>query len=718
LKTTDKIDFGKPSEKHEFSVQMEWLVSKFYNLSGRDCDLLRVKSGIDYGLNELKDSEHVPENMSINASKLLALIFGYIDGFTIEYMHSPDPARIPFFVCSPEGLLYIVSDFDSSRLWRLEAYNQQPKFLNSIENFSIFRPKINRIGEHESKKARKVYDLFKREFFLNKSTFMEVIFASIMVNLLALGTGLYSMQVYDRVIPTQGISTLLVLTGGVILAIVFEFLVKLLRSSLMRQTILKMDTQLSRTTFAQLLNVRLDQMPQSVGSLSAQLRGYEMIRSFIASTTIYVIVDVPFGLIYIFLVGVIGSPVASLVPLTFLIISLIFGFMMRSQATTHANQAIDNANEKTGLLVETIEGAETIKSGSSSWRVLSKWIDVSEKTIFHDMTLKAINERSTYFSALFQQVSSIGLVAVGAYLTTTGEMTMGALIACTILSGRALSPMSQIPALMVQAASAKAALERLETFFGLEVDNQDVDRPLRLDMLKGKYFLEGVKFNYRGSPEALTIDNLFIKPGEKVGVIGPVGAGKSTLLRLLTGMYKPNAGKVFVDDLDIAHLSRGILANKIGYLQQEHRLFSGTLRENLLIGMVDPGDEFIKSVAQSTGLLEAISRNPKGLDMLISEGGKGMSGGQKQLVALTRLLMTDSTIWLLDEPTASMDATTETRCLDSLKQKIKLEHTLVLVTHKIPLLNMIDRLICVVNHKVVLDGPRDEILKKLASSIK
>jgi ATP-binding cassette subfamily C protein LapB len=343
-------------------------------------------------------------------------------------------------------------------------------------------------------------------------------------------------------------------------------------------------------------------------------------------------------------------------------------------------------------------------------------LDVVEESTKHELVNRSISEKSGYFAAVFQQASYVGLVAAGAYFAAEGSLTMGSLIACSILSGRALAPIAQIPGLMTQWAHAKAALEGLEKVYALEVDNHGVDRPLLPENIRGHYVFERVRFAYPGAPQALSIANMQIHAGEKIGVVGPIGSGKSTLLRLLTGMYQANEGRILLDSLDIDQISRSVLADKIGYLQQEHRLFNGTLRQNLLIGIPDPGDQIIRDAAAKTGLLAAITNHPKGLELMISEGGKGLSGGQRQLVALTRLLLSNPSIWLLDEPTASMDEQTEHRCLNLLRETIKTEDTLVLVTHKPILLSMVNRLIVVKDHQIIIDGPRDDVIDKLKES--
>jgi len=306
-------------------------------------------------------------------------------------------------------------------------------------------------------------------------------------------------------------------------------------------------------------------------------------------------------------------------------------------------------------------------------------------------------------------------MATGAYFAAEGFITMGALIACSILSGRILGPVASIPGLMVQQANAKAALDGLEKLFVLKVDNDGISRPMMPDTIHGEFRLERVRFAYEGASKALSIQAMQIRAGEKIGVIGAIGSGKSTLLRLLTGMYQPNEGRVLLDGLDIDQISRHLLGEKIGYLQQDHRLFSGTLRENLLVGLPDPGDEVIRECAAKSGLLATVTNHPKGLDLMIVEGGKGLSGGQRQLVALTRVILSKPSLWLLDEPTASMDEASENRCIQFLRQTIQPEQTMVLVTHKLSLLQMVERLILIHNHEVVLDGARDEVLKRLAN---
>jgi ATP-binding cassette subfamily C protein LapB len=342
---------------------------------------------------------------------------------------------------------------------------------------------------------------------------------------------------------------------------------------------------------------------------------------------------------------------------------------------------------------------------------------VNGLTIQSDLKMRGATDSVGYFSATIQQVSYAGLVIAGALVVMQGHMTMGALIASSILSGRILAPIMAIPGLLVQHAHAQAALEGLEKLYHLKTDHHGVNTPLVPSTLKGHFALEDVKFAYADNPPAVVVPKLEIQAGERIAVLGPIGAGKSTLLRLLSGLYHPQAGRVLLDHLDLAHISRQVVSQHVGYLQQDHRLFQGTLRENLLIGMTDPGDEALMDAMKQTGMDKFVASHPKGLDRVISEGGKGLSGGQKQLVAFTRLVLCNPNVLLLDEPTATMDDEQERRCLAVLAQQAQMGKGMVIVTHKPSVLPLVTRLIVMVGHSIVLDGPRDEVLQKLKQPV-
>lgn len=628
-----------------------------------------------------------------------------------------DPTQLPVLLHQKTlGWIVIVARAADGR-WRVETHaGVQDIAINSeLTSWQLqLRP--------PSARPQRAWAMIRSAFLQHKTTLLEGALATALINVVALAASFFSMQVYDRVIPSQGYNTLVVLSLGVLIAIVFEFLLKYARSRVMEHAVVNLDSALSRDVFKRLLNIRLDQMPDSVGSLAGQLRAYEGIRALLTASTAYLLVDIPFALFFIAVMMLLGSVYLGIIPLVFLVISLLTGLALKRSIQKAALQGAGAANQKTGLLVEAVEGAETIKSGLGGWRFLSRWIDINHQSIGYDLKIRHLSELGGFLTAAFQQLSYAGLIAVGAWQVMEGHVTMGALIACSILSGRALTPAGMLPGLMVQYAHAKAALKGLEKVYALQSDNAGIAQPLLPEHLRGHYRLEAVRYTYQsnstllGSTQnALDIAQLVIHSGEKIAVLGMVGSGKSTLLRLLSGLYQPRAGRILLDDLELSHISRQRLSEQVGYLQQDHRLFQGTLKDNLLIGLADRGDDALMLAARETGLIHLITEHPLGLHLPIAEGGKGLSGGQRQLVALTRLVLTRPRIWLLDEPTASMDGESEQRCIELLKQHIQAQHTMVLVTHKPALIPLADRVIVMARQRVLLDGPREAVLQKLVT---
>ena len=557
-----------------------------------------------------------------------------------------------------------------------------------------------------------VFRLILDELLSHRRIIRETVLASLIATVLALAISFFSMQVYDRVIPSSAMQTLLVLTLGVLIAIFFEWLIKHVRSHLYEELIDQVDQRLARTVYLRFLSVRLDQIPQSVGALASQMRGYETIRGFMTSMTTNLMVDAPFALFFAGVIALIAGPLA-LIPTFFFFVSLAIGLFYRKRLENIAKQAMAASNLKTGLLVETIEGAETIKAGQGGWRMLTRWMRTTNDARESELEMRNISEHSQHLAASFQQVSYVLMVAYGAYLVTRSDISQGALIACSILSGRVLSAVSIIPGQIVQWSHAKAALQSLDKLWSLEDDHHGQSQPIAIENIRGEYRLENITSHYQGS-RALMVSQLTIRPGEKIGILGPVGSGKTTLLRVLSGMFKPQEGRVLLDSIDLAHINKPLLAEHIGYVQQDGRLFSGTLRDNLILGQVDPGDEAILEAARKTGLMQAvITPHPHGLQRTIYEGGTGLSGGQRQLVNLTRTVLRKPSIWLLDEPTASMDRNTEAHMTQTLQEAIKPTDTLVLVTHKTEMLDLVDRLIVVYNHQIALDGSKQDVLRQL-----
>lgn len=677
-------------------------------LQGEQLDPLELKDAVD-GLVPSVSSPHVDFEASVNR--------------VIKKLHLPapkwpkeiDPSVAPALIYSSTKGCCILRGVNPQGLWIVEQVDVEgqkwaEELLPNLDGFRVAKLKLAKPYDVSSSPVLRI---IRDELFQHKKFLTEAALGGLVMNAIALATSLYSMQVYDRVVPTGASQTLMVLTMGVVMAILFEFCIKHLRAHIFDHLIDTVDKKLARSVFLRFLAIRLDQMPRSVGGLASQLRGYESVRSFLAAVTMQLAVDAPFALIFLLLIALIGHPLIALVPAVFFALSLIFGLLNRGKVEMWAAKSTAASNFKVGLLVESVEGAETIKSGHGGWRMLSRWMHTTDEAREQDLHLRRLTENSQHVVAIAQQISYVLLVAMGALMITKGEISMGSLIACSILSGRVLAPVAMIPAQLMQWAQVKAALQGLDRLWALENDNHGVEHVVIPERIRGDFRFENVLSQYAARP-AIKVDNLVIKAGEKIGVLGPVGAGKTTLLRLLSGMYKPQQGRIYLDGIDLDFISKSVISQHVGYLQQEGRLFAGTLRENLLLGMLDPGDEAIYQACEKTGLLTSvIAPHPKGLAQEILEGGTGLSGGQRQLVNLTRVFLRQPQIWLMDEPTASMDQMLERHVLQTMQAHLKPTDTMILVTHKTEMLAMVDRLIVVANNQIVLDGPKLQVLQTL-----
>ena len=630
------------------------------------------------------------------------------------FLNQPDVSKLPAILVTQHGKWDILRGKNSHGQWVCESFDSESNTweeltLDDLQGHCLAQM---RLSAPFTASNSPVFKLIKSEVFGHKRLLFEALLASITINIVALASAFYTMQVYDRVVPTAASQTLLVLTIGVGIAVMYEWGAKHIRARFFDRLVDSVDQRLARNVYMRFLSIRMDQLPPSVGSLAAQMKGYETVRSFLTSVTSHVLIDAPFSLVYLFLMYLIAGNLA-LIPATFFVLSIIIGSYFRKRIEDLSANVNHAVNYKTGLLVESVEGAETIKSGQGGWRMLSRWMNTTDAARNYELSIKHIGERSQHMIAAFQQCSYVGLVASGALMVSSGDLTMGSLIACSILSGRILAPVASIPNTLQQWAHSKAAIKSLDAIWKLKDDHEGVDHPVLPEKILGDYRFEGVTSLY-GEKRALAIPNLVIKAGEKVGVLGPVGSGKTTLLRLLSGMYKPQEGRVLLDDLNLSHISKPILAENMGYLQQDGRLFAGSLRENLTLGLLDPGDDAVLKAAKHTGLYDSvIASHPEGLQLMIHEGGQGLSGGQRQLVNLTRVFLRNPKIWLLDEPTAAMDSGSEGKVIGAFKQSLQADHTLVLVTHKADLLQLVDRIIVIANNQVVMDGEKQQVLDRL-----
>lgn len=626
----------------------------------------------------------------------------------------PGAAEFPLLVLSAKGGWALAEQWEAAGLLRVVC-GGQPALWSTSEHQLTFAD-VSYPAASAAQTPLRALDVFIDALRRRKRMIIDAVLATVVLNILTLGTSLYTMQVYDRVIPRAGISTLWVLTIGVFVATLFDFVLRVVRTTMLERENAAIDAELSEFFFSRALAVRLDARQGGIGSMAAQLRSYDQIRSLLSSATVFALADLPFALFFIWVVYLLAGSVA-LVPLASFIISLGIALVFSRLIRQQAERVQVGGNHKNGLMVEALDAAETIKSNRGGWSMLARWNRLVADVEVDDYDMKRLSAIAQSASALIQQLAYVGLIAWGALTIIDGKATMGALIACSIIAGRVNGPLVvQIPAMVVQATYARAALKGLDALLKLPVDREADGEYLRPDNLRSHIRLDDVSFAYPGARTGLGVKRLEFNPGERVGIIGPVGSGKSTLLKIVAGLFPAQSGAVYLSGLDMNQIAEDHLRRHIGYLGQEFRLVNGTLREQLTLGLSDPGDDVILAASQATGLSKLIAAHPKGLELPISEGGKGLSGGQRALAGLTRLLLAKPKMWLLDEPTAALDQESEDQALRAIMGGLAPEDTLVFVTHKLQLLSLVQRVIVVINGQIVLDGPTADVLQKLRPS--
>lgn len=552
-----------------------------------------------------------------------------------------------------------------------------------------------------------------------KAYYSQVILATFIINFLALVSSLYVMNVYDRVIPNKSYETLWVLSIGVILAISFEFAAKMIRGHLTDIAGKKADLIISSAIFRRVMSLDLAERPVSSGSYANNLREFESVREFMTSASLLVLVDLPFLLLFITVIWMIGGALA-MVPLILIPIVMLVGMLSQRPLARYISESMKESSQRQGLAVEAIEGIETLKANNATSWAQQKWDYYTAKTAVSSTKTRDLSNFVVNFSVAIQQLNTVILVIVGTYLIHSPDpnhkITMGALIASVILSGRALAPLAQISSLAIRFQQAKIGLQGLQSIIERKIERHPDRQYISLDQVNGELKFQNVCFKYQTDiPPVLKGINLNIAPGEKVGILGKIGSGKTTTLKLASGMFEPLEGNVTLDGVDLRQLDPNYLRNQVALLGQAPRLFLGTLRENLDLSRQDgfSTDQELLQALKRFGLDSLIQNHPRGLDMPLGEDGLGLSGGQKQIIALARLTLRSPRVVLLDEPTNGLDQLTERQTLTALHQWCK-DKTLLVVTHRTQVLSIVSRVIVIDQGQVVMDGPRDEVLKKLA----
>lgn len=538
--------------------------------------------------------------------------------------------------------------------------------------------------------------------------YSDVMIASFAANLLAVATALFSMQVYDRVVPNNAMDTLWILASGVGIAIVLELVLRLMRSSLVDVSGRDLDLRLSAQLFDKVANMRLVNQPASPGVFANQVRDFAVVREFFTSSTVTAICDLPFVLIFLGVIWFIGGSVA-LVVLSGVILTVLPGILMQKKLARASKENTREAAALNGLLLETITNLETVKAARAEGRLQRAHAQLTATMATTAVKTRNLTTLMTQLVSAVQRLAYAGVVIAGVYLISAGELTVGSLIACTLLSTRAMSPMGQVAGLLAKWQHVRAALEGLDEIMKTPVERPSDRHFVRAEMMQGDYQFQDVVFRHNPeAPPVLAIPELKIEAGERISLLGGNGAGKSTLLRLLAGLTDPQSGSVLLDDLALSQIDPIDRRRQIGYLPQSVALFQGTLRENLLLDHGLHSDEELLTALDAVGLGKFVRQHVRGLDLQI-QSNANVSGGQRQSIGLARVLLQDPKVVLLDEPTSAFDHVTEAKVIAYLKDWLK-GRTAIISTHKRELLGLTERAIVLKDGRVARDGDLLQIL--------
>ncbi|HEX9790258.1 MAG TPA: type I secretion system permease/ATPase [Kiloniellales bacterium] len=542
--------------------------------------------------------------------------------------------------------------------------------------------------------------------------YSHVLLASVLINCFALASPLFIMNVYDRVVPNNALESLWVLALGVTTVFVFEFVMRNVRTYFVDVAGKNADVIIASRLLQQLMSMKLASKGPSTGAMANNLREFESLREFFTSGTVVVLVDLPFILLFLGVIWLVAGPVAF-IPLAAVPVVVLVGALLQFPLRRVVEKTYREATQKHALLVETIDGLETIKATAAEGRVQRAWERFVGLTAESSGKARFLSGIATTFSQLAIQMTTVLVVIYGVYRIVDGEITVGALIAATILTGRSLAPLSAIAAMLTRLQQSRAALKALDTIMKVPVERSSDKSFLHRPRLSGQIQFDKVSFKYpHQETAALNQLSFSVEPGERVGILGRIGSGKSTIARLLIGLYEPAEGAVLMDGTDIRQIDPADLRRNVGYVAQDNYLFFGSVRDNIAFGAPHMDDQSILRAADLAGVTDFLRNHPHGFDLQVGERGMGLSGGQRQAITIARAMLLDPPILVLDEPTSCMDNASEAvfkaRLTEILKGK-----TLVMITHRSSLLSLVDRLIVVDNGKVMADGKKEDVLEAL-----
>lgn len=674
----------------------------------------------------IKPGEKAPELFSINNAKGLfsraAEKAGLKSSLVKRSLHQISPLQLPMIILLSNQDACILDRFSEDRkqvkiIMDSEEVVEQWVDIDVLEREYIgFAFLIKKAFEYSDDNSRTLHLKQKHWFWstikLSASIYKDVLYASLLINLFVLASPLFTMNVYDRVVPNNAIETLWVFAIGVSIIYIIDTFLKFTRTYLLEIAAKKSDVIMSSIIFEKVLNLKMEHHPASVGSFSSNLKDFDSIRSFLTNATMAAIIDLPFAVIFLVVIWYIGGDIV-LIPMLSMFLVITYAFFIKKPLRSSIESTHEASAKKSSILIETLNNIETLKSLGALSQVQWKWEESTGEIAEKSLKSRLLSASIPTMTQLFIQLNTVMTIVYGVYLIKEFELSMGGLIAIVILTSRTLAPMGQVAALLTNYEDTKTSYETLN-----EIISQPSERPngkkfVERPMFRGKIEFKDVTFAYPGTEvPALKHVSFVINPGEHIAIIGRIGSGKSTIQKLILGLYEPDAGQILIDGIDIKQIDPADLRKNLGYVSQDVMLFKGTVKDNIIYRATHADDSSMIRAALISGTAEFIKKHPKGYEMPIGERGQGLSGGQKQSIGIARAFLLNAPIMLMDEPSNSMDQLTESKLINNLEKNL-CGVTSLFVTQKMSLLKIVDRIIVVNEGKIFIDAPKSIALKKL-----
>ena len=696
-------------------------LSLFASRYGKSISIEALMAGLPH-----KDEVDFPDLLSFSQSKTLfvraAKRAGYKSSLVKRDLDTILELHLPIILLMSKGQSVILEEFSKDKKQVKIIYptdNALEEWINTEDLESEYIGFAFLLKKELSAKDRDNFidRQHKKHWFwdtikLSLPIYKDVLWASLLINLFVLASPLFTMNVYDRVIPNNATETLFVFALGVSMVYLLDAFLKFFRTRMLEIAAKKSDVIMSSIVFERVLDLKMAMHPKSVGSFASNIRDFDMIRSFLTNSTMAVVIDLPFAIIFLWVIHYIGGMIV-VIPMLIMTLILLYALIIKKPLEESIESTHEASARKNGILIESLHNIETIKtqgmSGQIQWRWEESVGDIAKKSLHSRLLSSSV----PVVTGILVQLTTVLIIIAGVYLIKNLELTMGGLIGIVILSSRTVAPMGQVAALLTNFSDAKSAYQTINSIVEQPMERLGSESFIERDNFKGKIEFRNVTFSYPDTEvPALDKVSFIINEGEQVGIIGRIGSGKSTIEKLILKLYDPSEGSILIDDVDIAQLDPERLRKHIGYVSQDIMLFKGTLKENIIHGSIGTDDEKLLEVSMRSGVDEFVRRHPMGYNMPIGERGQGISGGQRQSIGIARALISDSPLMLLDEPTNALDPTSETKLMAHFKVAFE-GKTLILVTQRLPILKNVERVIVMHIGKVYLDGQRDAVLKAL-----